>query len=73
MAESPPEQFLTQPPAALLQGLGSQGKCKAKDYTTYEELKVTEGQRNPLILACQKCRSKILRANNAVLISREVL
>jgi len=72
MAESPPDQFVTQPPAALLEGLGSQGKCKAEDFTTYEELKVTEGQRNPLILACQKCRSKILRTDNAVLISREV-
>ena len=72
MAESTPEQFVTQPPAAILEGLGSQGKCKAEDFTTYEELKVTEGQTNPLILACQKCRSKILRADKAVLISREV-
>ena len=72
MAESPPEQLVTQPPAAILEGLGSQGKCKAEDFTTYEELKVTEGQTNPLILACQKCRSKILRADKAILISREV-
>ena len=72
MAESPSEQFVTQPPAAFFEGLGSQGKCKAEDYTTYEKLKVTEGQKNPLILACQQCQSKILRADQAVLISREV-
>ena len=72
MAESPPDQLITQPPAALLEGLGSQGKCKAEAYTTYDDLKVAEGQRNPLILTCQKCRSKILRADKAVLISREV-
>ena len=72
MAENPAGQFLTQPPAALLEGLGSQGKCKAEIFTTYDELKVTEGQTNPLVLACQKCRSKILRADKAVLILREV-
>lgn len=72
MAENPPEQLVTQPPAAILEGLGSQGKCKTDVFTTYDELKVTEGQTNPLILACQKCRSKILRADKAVLISREV-
>ena len=72
MAENPPEQFITQTPAALLEGLGSQGKCKADTFTTYNELKVTEGQTNPLVLACQKCRSKILHADKAVLILREV-
>lgn len=72
MAESQAEQFVTQPPAAILEGLGSQGKCKAENFTTYDELKITEGQTNPLVLACQKCRSKILQTNKAVLISREV-
>ena len=66
-------QLVTQPPAALLEGLGSQGKCKADEYKTFEELQVAEGQTNPMILACQQCRSKILRAGKATLIAREVI
>jgi len=65
-------QLFTQPSAALLEGLGSQGKCKADEYKSFEELQVAQGQTNPMILACQQCRSKILLAGKATLTAREV-